>query len=192
MEYKFRGKYDFSKLVVPDHKIIRHLKKDNLRKVFLIIYNICPCKLGEITDKLPYVKSTVCNQINSLVSLELIKRVPISEIIDKKKKTNIEENIVTKYKDWTEKMPEKCELYYRLRTGYYYVTDYGEKFIQDAAEIEGLELSEDEIRKRELKAMIKKFYDNPDHQGYPDSVTFEQATAAKNELKKLEGKNDNN
>jgi len=121
--------------------ILRYkLKNDEtLRKVFLNVAKYEPCRISEIQEDLIVVKQTAYNKLKTLVNFKVIEKLPIIEVITKDKKNFIERKIIEKFEDWTSKMPKTIKSYYQSRTNYYFLTEFGETFIEWACKFEGIE-----------------------------------------------------
>lgn len=143
--YKYHSLYDFKEfrqVKRPKWRVNRLLlKKKDLRKLFITIYAIgTPERYGRIYEKgnFTFVRKTGYNYIKKLEELNLINRIPVVNIYNKDNLTKIEKIVKEKFETFISQMTEKQKKYYQLKTGYYYVTEYGEEFIDFACKQEGI------------------------------------------------------
>ena len=111
-------------------------KKINMRKVFILIVKNEPAFTHNISNGvIGMTHSTIYNYINDLMNLNIIKRQKVHGVDPK---TWVEKESLKKFLIWSQSMPQKTKDYYQSRTGLYYVTGFGEQFIEWVCEIEGI------------------------------------------------------
>ena len=114
-------------------------RKPLLRRVFLEIVKMEPCVAGDIRDIIfEPSRRQFFSILKTLISMNLIGRIPVTEC--EKKKTFMHKRAWEKFNIWSENMSNKTRDYYYARTGYYYITDFGESFIEWACKFEKIKL----------------------------------------------------
>jgi len=114
--------------------ILRMLNtKESLRKVFLAVIKNNPSRVSEICEYSLIQKQNVYTLLNQLVSLGLVKRVFVNDIVSGKVKKNL---ILKKFNQWTKNMPENTRRYYLSKTSYWEVSEFGKKFVVKAYEFD--------------------------------------------------------
>ena len=116
-----------------DEEIVKQvlLRKPNLRKVFLIIVSLCPCRASNVKDKIPTVsRDSIYDHLNKLKSLGLIYRIPVARCFMGEKLNAVEKVVKQKFILWSGQMSDFQKENYQLKTGYWYPTSFGEELIK--------------------------------------------------------------
>lgn len=134
-------KWLISKL--PDKKdeyYIRRLLsgRDNMRMVFLSVAKNEPCIISDILDEIIMPRTTAYTNLNLMLRLGVVGRVAVKGI--KSNHSYIEKRALDRFAKWTKTMPKKTRDYYFSKTGYYYITEYGEEFVPFACKVIGIKV----------------------------------------------------
>lgn len=123
--------------------ILKNLNtKDSLRKVFLSILKNNPTKISEVVEDTLYHKQNCYPLLAQLVSLNLLKRIFVVDIVNHKYNNEDEETkkicneIMEKFNLWTKHMPENTRRYYLAKTSYWAISEFGKQFIVKAYDFE--------------------------------------------------------
>ena len=108
-------------------------EKDSLRKLYLSVLKNDPAKISEITEDTLIHKQNCYPMLSQLVSLNLLNRIFVVDIINGKVKND---KILEKFNLWTKHMPENTRRYYLAKTSYWVVTDFGKQFVVKAYNFE--------------------------------------------------------
>ena len=108
-------------------------EKDSLRKIFLSVLKNSPAKISNITEDTLMHKQNCYPLLSQLVSINLLKRIFVVDIINGKIKNDA---IIEKFDLWTKHMPENTKRYYLAKTSYWEVSDFGKQFVVRAYEFE--------------------------------------------------------
>jgi len=102
-------------------------KRADMRKTFLSLLLVYPERIGKIMEKTYFVKRTLYNHLYNLISLGLVKKISILDIIKKNnQKATEEENIcLEKFNKWTSTMSEGQKQLFTAKTNYWTLTDFG-------------------------------------------------------------------
>lgn len=126
------------------YKIRRIFKRrEHARKILLQIIKKEPCRVGEIRERVSCTRKTLYDNIATLQKFGLIERIPVINAMEDNNQSYIKQKVKEKFDRWSDTMPPKTRNYYMARTGYYIITEKGEKFIDWIAKIEGIK-----VRKR--------------------------------------------
>lgn len=108
---------DYKETVIKD---ILKGKRD-VRKTFLALLLIYPARIGEIMEKTFVVKRTLYNHLYNLMSLGLIKKISILELIKRNKEgLNKEEKLsLSKFNKWTSNMSVGQKQLFTAKTNYW-------------------------------------------------------------------------
>lgn len=108
-------------------------EKENLRKVYLALVKSNPAKIAEIFEISLLTKPTCYKQLHDLLSLKLVNRIFIADIKDGK---IIHPEIENKFENWVKSMPDNLKRYYRAKTSYWEVSEFGKQFAVKAFEFD--------------------------------------------------------
>jgi len=100
--------------------------KHEVRKTYLTLILISPERVGKIMEKTFVVKKTLYNHLYNLISLGLVKKISVLDLIKRKTKLNEDEQeVLEKFKKWTITMGEGMKQLYTAKTNYFALTELG-------------------------------------------------------------------
>lgn len=96
-----------------------------LRKTYCSLILSNPARLQDISEKTFNSRQSIYNHLWELKMLGLMDMIPVMDIWNKTKLTDLEKIIIEKFKKWTENMIENQKQYFAAKTRYYVLTDLG-------------------------------------------------------------------
>jgi hypothetical protein len=102
-------------------------KKSDVRKTYLSLFLIYPERVGKIMEKTFIVKKTLYNHLYNLVSLGLIKKISILDLI-KRNGSGLDEEeglCLEKFNKWTSTMSEGQKQLFTAKTNYWTLDKLG-------------------------------------------------------------------
>lgn len=102
-------------------------RRSDMRKTFLSLLLVYPERVGKMMEKTYTIKRTLYNHCYELISLGLVKKISILNLIKKNEKDlNEEEKIcLKKFNEWTSNMGEGQKQLFTAKTNYWTLTDFG-------------------------------------------------------------------
>ena len=100
-------------------------EKENLRKTFIGVIINEPARKQEIQEINYLTPRTTYTCLYQLISLGLIKKVPIMDIWNLKSLNETEKKIIKKFKEWTKTMADGQKQYFAAKTHYWVITELG-------------------------------------------------------------------
>lgn len=106
--------------------ILRQLhEKYSLRKTYLALIKNSPARISEISEDALLTKPTCYSQLHRLLELHLVSRIFASDVING---AVINNEIKSKFEEWSKSMPESLKRYYLAKTSFWVITDFGKEF----------------------------------------------------------------
>lgn len=102
-------------------------KRNDIRKIYLTLFLIYPERVGKIMEKTYIQKRTLYNYLYNLVSLGLVKKISILDLIKRNGKGLDEEEkkSLERFNKWTSTMSEGQKQLFTAKTNYWCLTKLG-------------------------------------------------------------------
>lgn len=122
-------------------------KHNELAKVLVFLYQSNPATMTEISKSMekyyvrPYEKNLIYYKLQKLISIGIISSDNIFNVLSQPNKTSLQEKILKKHHSFLKnKIEENFQRSYD-KVVYYYITDWGRKFIPFCVDLLGFKIA---------------------------------------------------